>query len=88
MMEEPCRHCGSELDLNPEKIAAIVAETPIAPSLAADEELYQKRLAICGTCEALRASVLCAYCGCFILFRARPKKSYCPHPMGDAWADV
>jgi hypothetical protein len=84
----PCPRCGSEIDLSPEKIAAIVAETPIAPSLAADEKLYKKRLDVCGHCEALRESVLCAYCGCFILFRARPKKSYCPHPKGDLWANI
>jgi hypothetical protein len=83
----PCRHCSSELDLSPEKIAAIVAETPLAESLAADKELYEKRLDVCGKCESLRESVLCAYCGCFVLFRARPKKSYCPHPNGDLWAD-
>ncbi len=80
-----CPRCGSEIDLSPENIAALVAEIPISPSLAAEESLYKKRLSVCAECEALRESVLCAYCGCFILFRARPEKSYCPHPKGDLW---
>jgi DNA-directed RNA polymerase subunit RPC12/RpoP len=83
-----CPRCGREVDLSSERIAAIVAETPIAPSLAAEEELYQKRLSVCGACDALREAVLCAHCGCFVLFRARPKKSYCPHPKGDLWEDI
>jgi hypothetical protein len=85
---KPCRHCGPEIDLSPERIAAIVAETPIAESLAAENSLYEKRLAVCKSCESLREAVLCAYCGCFVLFRARPKKSYCPHPKGDLWLTI
>jgi hypothetical protein len=85
----PCPRCGSGADyLNPEKIAALAAETPIAPSLAAEEGLYKNRLEICGKCEALKEAVLCAHCGCFILFRARPAKSYCPHPKGDLWRET
>jgi hypothetical protein len=33
----------------------------------------------------LKGAVLCAHCGCFVLFRARPADSYCPHPEGGKW---
>jgi len=69
----------------PEKISALAAEIKLEASLAAEEEVLQKRLAVCSECEALREAVLCSYCGCFILFRARVAKGYCPHPLGDKW---
>jgi len=81
----PCPRCERELFLNPEKIAALAAEIKIEPSLAADEDVYKKRIAVCNGCEALREKTLCFFCGCFILFRARPAKGYCPHPNGDKW---
>ena len=82
----PCPRCGSGPEFfTPEQIAALAAEIKIDPSLAATEEVYQKRLGVCNECEALREGVLCAHCGCFTLFRARPLKSNCPHPEGDKW---
>ena len=80
----PCPHCIPPY-LTPEKIVDLVAEIKIDPSLAADDKLYGNRLSICGECEALREEVLCSHCGCFILFRARAVKNYCPHPDGDRW---
>ncbi|MDR0598565.1 MAG: DUF6171 family protein, partial [Treponema sp.] len=68
----------------PEKLAALAAGLPAAASLAA-EGVRQARLDVCEKCDALRENVLCAYCGCFVLFRARPARSYCPHPAGDKW---
>ena len=82
----PCPRCGLGPDLfNPERIAILAAEIRIDPSLAAEKEVYETRLEACGKCEALREGVLCSHCGCFVLFRARPKKSSCPHPEGDRW---
>jgi hypothetical protein len=89
MSEEvrPCPRCNSEPGFfTPEKVAAMAAEIKIDPSLMAENELYEKRIKACKKCEALREQILCAHCGCFIIFRARPAKSYCPHPKGDRWA--
>jgi hypothetical protein len=80
----PCPRCGGEDFFTPEKIAALAAGLPAAASLA-DEAVRAERLAACEKCPALRENVLCAYCGCFVLFRSRPAKSYCPHPEGNKW---
>jgi hypothetical protein len=69
----------------PEAVAALVDKTRIAPALAAGETQYQSRLKACAVCDALREKVLCAHCGCFVQFRARTAKSYCPNPTGDKW---
>jgi hypothetical protein len=59
--------------------------SPLAVSLRADTNRYAKRLKCCTICESLKEGVLCAYCGCFVQFRALSSKNYCPHPRGDKW---
>ena len=82
----PCPRCGPSPDFfTPEKIAEKLREIYIAPSRAAEETVFNRRLEECGRCESLREQVLCSHCGCFVMFRARPDKSYCPHPEGDRW---
>ncbi|GHT97189.1 hypothetical protein FACS1894142_1180 [Spirochaetia bacterium] len=83
----PCVICESRGGNFPslQNLAEIAAGIPVAPSLAAAETVYERRIKICGECESLRDAVLCAHCGCFVLFRARAAKSQCPHPRGDKW---
>ena len=89
MSDDNCPSCTrKEFDLNPEAVAALVDQIPISPELKADEHVLAKRLAACSACDAAREGVLCAFCGCFILFRARSRKAYCPHPSGDRWEKV
>lgn len=40
--------------------------------------LYEERLAMCKTCEAL-INGMCKYCGCFVEMRAAIKRNYCPN---------
>jgi hypothetical protein len=89
MNDKPCPRCpsGGGEALAPERVAELVAAIPIASALRAPQPEYERRLAVCGACEALREATLCAYCGCLVLFRARPSTSYCPHPTGDKWID-
>jgi hypothetical protein len=83
---KPCPRCGPDFEiLKPEQVAEIAAGIPVAPDLKADDQVIASRLACCAACGALREDVLCAYCGCFVLFRARPKESCCPHPEGNKW---
>jgi hypothetical protein len=83
---KPCPRCDTGFDfLTPERIAQRLKEIPIASALAAEGTIYEKRLEICEECEALRDKVLCSHCGCFVMFRARPALSRCPHPEGNRW---
>ena len=83
-----CPGCaGRKFDLSAESVAALVDQIPISPELRADEATVAQRLAACMACDALREGVLCTYCGCFIRFRVRPGKAYCPHPIGGKWPE-
>jgi hypothetical protein len=64
----------------------MASESPAPASLRAAEPLLRRRLAVCSDCEALREQVLCAYCGCFVRFRAAVLGGWCPSPAGDKWA--
>ncbi|MDR3191546.1 MAG: DUF6171 family protein [Treponema sp.] len=86
MNGEPCPRCGEGL-VSFQTAAEIAAAIRIEPSLKADERTYQARLAVCMSCASLREGVLCSRCGCFVLFRARPKNGRCPHPRGDRWKE-
>ena len=86
MHSETCPECTrKEFDLNPEAVTTLVDQIPVSPGLKADDEVMAQRLSVCLTCDASREKVLCAYCGCFIHFRIRLAKAYCPHPAGDRW---
>jgi hypothetical protein len=83
----PCPRCEADAlgPLTPERLAALAAELPSPPSLRVTDEEYHQRLNRCGTCNALREGVLCAYCGCFVQIRAAMRNAYCPSPGGDKW---
>ena len=85
-MDEDCPGCGrKDVVLSPESVAALVDQIPISPELRVDENVLVKRLAACCACDALKEEVLCAFCGCFVRFRARARLFACPHPAGEKW---
>jgi hypothetical protein len=89
MTDDGCEGCARKnIDLSPEAVAALVDQIPIAPDLKADANVIEARLALCYACEALKENVLCGYCGCFVRFRTRARKGYCPHPAGEKWPAV
>jgi hypothetical protein len=85
MAQADCPYCGEALDLSPEKVARLVEEIPLARELRVDSEVLKERLAVCRNCRDLRGELICSHCGCFVLFRARIAKSYCPYPGGNRW---
>ena len=88
-MDVDCSLCGkNKVDLSPGAVAALVDQIPIASELKASEVVMAERLSLCSACDALREGVMCAYCGCFVKFRARARMGYCPHPAGGKWAGV
>lgn len=44
-----------------------------------DQELYEERLKLCGTCTNL-LNGMCRLCGCFVELRAALKVRKCPAP--------
>jgi len=85
-MHMPCRHCSNEFVIpDSAQVTELVALIPIDPSLRTDDDVYAARLEQCASCADLREGVLCAWCGCFVQFRARIKDSYCPSPAGSRW---
>lgn len=43
----------------------------------ADEEVYQKRLSVCESCDKLMNGV-CLKCGCYVEMRAAVRNNRCP----------
>jgi hypothetical protein len=86
---QPCPRCERErlaATITPEYIAQIAAELSLSEKTAAAPAEYTRRLKICAACDALRQDVLCSWCGCYVVLRAKPKESYCPYPGNDKWA--
>lgn len=46
--------------------------------IKADQETYEKRLAVCKQCDLL-ADGMCRACGCFVELRAAIGKNSCPY---------
>ena len=83
---KPCKNCGDEAVIpNPHQVAEAIAAIPVSPSVRVPDETYEQRLDCCAACEYLREGVLCAWCGCFVQFRARLKNNFCPNPKGNLW---
>ncbi|MBE5922286.1 MAG: hypothetical protein E7269_05990 [Lachnospiraceae bacterium] len=70
-------------DMMYEKIREYIAA--IDPELCADDTEYENRLKICSRCNHLIGGLTCAYCGCFVLARAKKKAQKCPDPKGAQW---
>lgn len=56
----------------------------IPPSEKASENIYQKRLEICRSCDAL-ISGTCIKCGCYVEFRAAFANQKCPDVRSKKW---
>jgi len=86
---QPCPRCERErlaATITPEYIAQIAAELSLSEKTAVAPAEYKMRLETCAACDALRQGVLCSWCGCYVVLRAKPKDSYCPCPGNDKWA--
>jgi hypothetical protein len=85
----PCPRCGPDSAIpGPEGLEELAAQSPLPFSLRAGEPLLRRRLERCSGCDGLRERVLCAYCGCFVRFRAAVLTGWCPNPSGDKWTEI
>jgi len=79
MDKRDCRRCLLS-EINEEEFFKTVAEyiESLSPETRTPQELYEKRLAICKTCDNL-INGMCKLCGCYVEVRAAKKLSYCAH---------
>ena len=77
--KKPCIRCLLQ-EIDEEKYRSeILREIEwMDEDMRAPEELYQKRLDICGACEKLSRGT-CNSCGCYVELRAAAKKGHCPN---------
>lgn len=75
----PCRKCLlREMDQNAymESLYSYIAR--LESGIKADETIYEKRLAVCKSCNYLNEG-MCGACGCFVELRAVIAKNVCPY---------
>lgn len=50
-----------------------------------DNDIYEKRIAICQDCEKFEYGSTCTLCGCVMQVRARLFEGKCPYPKRKKW---
>jgi hypothetical protein len=85
--EEPvCKGCSASVRLSPEEIKKLFGETlRIRDVKTVSEEEYQRRLALCRSCDSLQYGTTCIHCGCIVEIRAKLAASHCPYPYNPRW---
>lgn len=87
-MENHCPECERRAllaSLSKEDIEKIAQDNAILTGKACDEELYQKRIAICSSCPSLISNILCKENGYYVAASAMIATSHCPYPSNDKW---
>lgn len=88
MANKPCPRCirDSELPVITQKYLEEVASAiPEDKENMVENVTYRERLEKCLDCDALLDSVMCSWCGCYVILRAKFKKNNCPYPKKDKW---
>lgn len=73
-----CKRCGLKTVLNKDEIDKMVDDVRNMKIPLADDNLYQKRLAVCGECEKIEYGSTCMACGCMVQVRALTADGKCP----------
>ncbi len=77
-VKKPCFRCLLQESSQKEALEQVRGILALMPQEEkAPEELYQKRLQICKSCDALMEGQ-CRKCGCFVELRAAKKDARCP----------
>ncbi|HAH62317.1 MAG TPA: hypothetical protein DCL73_09500 [Treponema sp.] len=90
-MLERCVRCELEKLqslMTPAYIAEVVAGLPEEKGVTADKSEYERRMNVCGTCEAFSGGMLCTYSGSYPAYRAHVLASLCPYPGSDKWKNT
>ncbi len=83
LARRPCRGCGPDEALTPERVhAEVVDQLRYEVDLAADD-VRDARLRVCAGCSRL-ATHTCLDCGCYVEFRASLPTKRCPRGLWSA----
>jgi len=86
LQDEVCKGCSASVRLTKEEIDKIFGKMPgISRVKTADEDTYQKRLAVCAECSSLEYGTTCRHCGCIVQIKAKLASSVCPYPGKPKW---
>ena len=91
MLDSYCPLCEiRELQslISPEYVKELASNMIVEKGGTTDDDIYHKRLTVCETCDAFRGRMVCAYCGSYVAFRARPAAAFCPYPGKNKWEDI
>ncbi|WP_438446116.1 DUF6171 family protein [Gorillibacterium sp. sgz5001074] len=82
-----CRNCTDplpehELEAGMERLWS---RMKLKDGEAVPDQEYERRLALCHSCDALTGGTTCRYCGCLVKWRSRLTASSCPHPGSPRW---
>ncbi len=83
-----CKGCREDYKVTEAQIARILSSSMFNLENSVSEEVYVKRLTLCGTCPKLQEGVTCLACGCIIPVVAKLKERGCPLPGGGLWAPL
>jgi hypothetical protein len=74
-----CKGCSADVKVTDEQIQRLISK--IKADACVTDELYAKRLEVCGNCASLAYDTTCMHCGCLVQVRAKLKDKGCPHPQ-------
>ena len=79
MQDGECKGCGASVRLSEAEVQRILAEyfqgRPVA---TVDDVEYERRLAICRSCDRFDYGTTCRHCGCLVQVRAKLADQSCP----------
>ena len=78
MTERICKKCLLRDMENADREMIKKYKDAIRQEDQADEDEYEKRLAVCTKCEKLNAGT-CLSCGCYVELRAASRIAHCPN---------
>ena len=76
-----CKGCSATVRLAPGEVQRLLAATLAGQKLPlAGDDVYARRLSVCGQCPDLKYGTTCRHCGCLVAVRAKLAGKACPAP--------
>ena len=74
-----CKGCGASVRLRDADVHRILTEYFQGRAVVTvDDAEYERRLAICRSCDSLHYGTTCRHCGCLVQVRAKLADQNCP----------